>query len=695
MKRGHEGAAAGARARAAGGGAAAEVAAAAAASGDGAQQRKRTRIMRGIKFPVEIRREAHELVSVAPAQTLLMLLTPRVKDEVRSLTSGLQQALTELNRRVSSATFEPYLVSTQAQPLKAALHDLVADLSTRLQGFIDRTVPQQLAALRPPEDAGAAGALGASAAVAAAHNSAAAGPAAPSTAARAASPKRAAAAATAAAAAAPGPLAAAAAAFPATAGADAAHLRRVVHQLIKSASPAEVLGFRDWLLDNGVAPQGAESAIPVDLLAQTFSYLELQEVMRGPALVSRTWFTAVHSPIFWEALPNVRLSAALPDESQLPILFSRLSRVRGITIMRRNDVDMLLKNVRAFCKDIISLNVTHTNVTDTGLSEVGGGCRLLQNISLKACKDITDQGVRVLVRGCPELRCIDALGCNITDASVSFITALGERLRVLDLGFTLVTDAGLRILSTHCPHLESLELYGCERISDVGIHAIADSCRELQKLDVGRTPVTDAGLAAIAALTRLSLRDINLRDCAAITDGGLSQLAEAGNGLERIDVSETDISDVGVQYLASHCPRLTELLVWNCSRVTDMGLHHIAASCPLLRMLDVGSERITDVGLKYVSRLKHLETLELFGCEKITDAGVQELLASCTKLRRLNLGDTGITDASLRLISQALPNLMDLDVSGCGAVSRAAIAAFSGTRPNVKLAGAASVSGAA
>ncbi len=54
--------------------------------------------------------------------------------------------------------------------------------------------------------------------------------------------------------------------------------------------------------------------------------------------------------------------------------------------------------------------------------------------------------------------------------------------------------------------------------------------------------------------------------------------------LEKIDIGETEITDVGVQYVARGCLSLKELLLWNCSKVTDIGLHYIGQTCKKVRL---------------------------------------------------------------------------------------------------------------
>ena len=72
-----------------------------------------------------------------------------------------------------------------------------------------------------------------------------------------------------------------------------------------------------------------------------------------------------------------------------------------------------------------------------------------------------------------------------------------------------------------------------------------------------------------------------------------------------------------------------------------------------------GDDRISDVGLKELPKLKNLAYLNLTGT-KITDAGIKEI-AKCRSLKRLNLWHTQITDAGLKELPQ-LQQLTSLDL---------------------------------
>ena len=58
-----------------------------------------------------------------------------------------------------------------------------------------------------------------------------------------------------------------------------------------------------------------------------------------------------------------------------------------------------------------------------------------------------------------------------------------------------ITDEGIRALANGLPQLQSLDISECENITDAGIRALASGCTQLQSLNIGfcRDNITDAG----------------------------------------------------------------------------------------------------------------------------------------------------------------------------------------------------------
>lgn len=126
--------------------------------------------------------------------------------------------------------------------------------------------------------------------------------------------------------------------------------------------------------------------------------------------------------------------------------------------------------------------------------------------------------------------------------------------------------------------------------------------------------------------------------------------------------------------------RITSVTLASCSSVHDFTLVKLVSLCPKIQQLDVSRcLKVTDEGLRLIStRVKELKWLNLCECPGITDTGLQHFfqgqqeIGGC-KLEMINLkGGVGITDAAVTAISHHCPSLTHLDLDHCKITNNAA-----------------------
>ena len=96
------------------------------------------------------------------------------------------------------------------------------------------------------------------------------------------------------------------------------------------------------------------------------------------------------------------------------------------------------------------------------------------------------------------------------------------------------------------------------------------------------------------------------------------------------------------------------------AKVTDAGLKELAG-LKSLQSLDLGGTKVTDAGLKELAGIKSLQSLNLYNT-RVTDAGLKEL-AGLKSLQSLDLDSTRVTDAGLKELA-GLKSLQALSLSG-------------------------------
>lgn len=120
--------------------------------------------------------------------------------------------------------------------------------------------------------------------------------------------------------------------------------------------------------------------------------------------------------------------------------------------------------------------------------------------------------------------------------------------------------------------------FGCvnaaDKIGDKELVLLEPAAAQIVWVDLGRTKVTDAGLATIAKMK--NLEKLHLENTA-ITDAGLAQLASLGN-LEYLNLYGTKVTDAGIAKLASN-KALKKLFVWQTA-VTHDGAKKLEAAVP-------------------------------------------------------------------------------------------------------------------
>jgi internalin A len=214
----------------------------------------------------------------------------------------------------------------------------------------------------------------------------------------------------------------------------------------------------------------------------------------------------------------------------------------------------------------------------------------------------------------------------ISDSDLQTV-ATARELQRLDLSHTRITDLGFQHLKM-LQNVTELNLYYAEQVGD-GALAVARNWRKLRRLNLSGTKVTDAGIAQLVDHPSLEAIDVGF---SLFTDGGFESLTAIPN-LTELAVGGNKVTDVGLNSLRL-MPKLTILDLGGAQR-TDSGLW--AAS-------------VTDRGLEAISSLVNLRELNLRGA-KISDAGADKI-AALGMLRVLDLSETQLSAAGLGVITK-------------------------------------------
>ena len=137
-------------------------------------------------------------------------------------------------------------------------------------------------------------------------------------------------------------------------------------------------------------------------------------------------------------------------------------------------------------------------------------------------------------------------------------------------------------------------------------------------------------------------------------------LAEGCGALRHVDLRKhSKVGDAGVSALATHCPHLKQVDLTD-SRITDGGLQLLLERCALVELSLWGCESVTDGGLKAIVRHgRSLKHLDISFCSSVTLQGIDELEAGCKGLKHLDKYDAGplpeLTEEQLQRLMAAGP----------------------------------------
>lgn len=183
------------------------------------------------------------------------------------------------------------------------------------------------------------------------------------------------------------------------------------------------------------------------------------------------------------------------------------------------------------CKQLVALDLYNSpNVTKKGLE---GPRESLRAIDLSLCTGITG----LPATSWPQLTHLSLMYCTGID-DWTFLTKF-QCLQYLNAGFTSIDIHCVSSLNM----LQVLHLNSCHRVDDEALSSLEGvAIQQLNTLNLNNTPITNTGVASLAALQLPSLSTLLLADCAELDDACLDSLKQLSqtSPLETLDLRFCD-----------------------------------------------------------------------------------------------------------------------------------------------------------
>lgn len=299
----------------------------------------------------------------------------------------------------------------------------------------------------------------------------------------------------------------------------------------------------------------------------------------------------------------------------------------------------------------------YANLTTRGVSHI-------QVLSLK-------RSLRDLTSHVPIKR-LKLSGCyNVTDYSLGSAANL-DHLVELDLSLCKqITDFSLYSIVCKAKYLHTLDLGGCCNLTDKGVLLLSYGLRNLVKLDLRSCySLTDRALAYISGEVQpTESKTLSFLANVGLIENSNCKICKRKEGSSRKrQINPLPTID---RFTEFGMFKLTSLVLQDCQKISDIGLEYISKIQSIEKLNLSFCVNISDNGLKHVRKLSKLSDLNLRSCDNITDAGLVNL-KDCSNIDSL---DVSFCEKICNLNYQLCKHLRTLSLCACD-ISDAALTAL-------------------
>ncbi|KAM1150768.1 hypothetical protein ACFX2I_031210 [Malus domestica] len=256
------------------------------------------------------------------------------------------------------------------------------------------------------------------------------------------------------------------------------------------------------------------------------------------------------------------------------------------------------------------------------------------------------------ISGCKELKSLSGFW-DVVPTYLPAIYSICPGLTSLNLSYSTIQSPDLVKLVSQCPNLQ--RLWVLDYIEDVGLDALAESCKDLRELRVFPSDpfVVEPNVS--------------------LTEQGLISVSEGCPKLHSVLYFCRQMSNDALITIARNQPNFTcfrlciiepKIPDYLTLQPLDVGFGAIVENCKNLRRLSV-SGLLTDQAFDYIGTYgKKLEMLSLAFAGD-SDLGLHHILSGCDNLRKLEIRDCPFGDKALLANAAKLETMRSLWMSSC------------------------------
>lgn len=219
--------------------------------------------------------------------------------------------------------------------------------------------------------------------------------------------------------------------------------------------------------------------LPDEVILKIFSYFTKRELCSYIAPVCLAWFHLAKDPLFWTTIYRTDFEAV--------------------------DDWLLIEMILSWCKQLTYLELDHrSEITKEGFEIIFKCCPKIKHLSLKLCRQVDDQILKLISKYEKEIQSIDLEGCiKLSDSSFAHFIELP--IKYFGISYcNYITDEGTIFIVRNFKHLKKLNLDGIQWITDdFAKELVAEQSETIEEVLLDGENITDDSMALLSRCPNL------------------------------------------------------------------------------------------------------------------------------------------------------------------------------------------------
>lgn len=241
---------------------------------------------------------------------------------------------------------------------------------------------------------------------------------------------------------------------------------------------------------------------------------------------------------------------------------------------------------------------------------------------------------------------------NFRSPAFEVFDAIVHEITHLTFSHQLPADPNFKSVIHRCPHLICLDFTDSTHPPD----DFYDIPNQMTEIRLSHCQWVDSGMLHAISKNLPSITILDLSSNDQLTYSVLSELSKFKK-LGVLNISRCfQLGDVELKILLQACPKLYELQLSDCHKISPDGFFEIGKSLTDLSILNISRTSISDASLiDLMMRCRSLYILDISRCPGISEKGVMEGIRSCPSLRKMIVRNSGITNHEMDQIKKHFP----------------------------------------